>query len=284
MIETGSNARGTYLHFQDDIPVSSATPDTVPREAHDAHLVLRSVLGDAVVGVYLFGSAVIGGLRPDSDVDVLAVAHRPMSKDARQRLARGLMEVSGEPGEGASARPVELTVVRLSDVVPWRFPPQSEFVYGEWLRQSVDLRAGARPGPDPDLAIVLATVRQGSIAMLGPRVEELLETVPPADVRQAIAESLPTLVQCAEGDERNVLLTLARMWMTSDTGEIMPKDVAAAWALTRLPAEHADLLRLARAAYLGESSDEWGSRQQEMNAVVTYMKRSVEASLDARAP
>ncbi|MCI0582291.1 MAG: nucleotidyltransferase domain-containing protein, partial [Chloroflexi bacterium] len=39
-------------------------------------MILREVIGDAVLGVYLHGSAVMGGLRPTSDVDVLAVTAR----------------------------------------------------------------------------------------------------------------------------------------------------------------------------------------------------------------
>ena len=38
-----------------------------------------------------------------------------------------------------------------------------------------------------------------------------------------------------EGDVRNVLLTLARVWFTLETGTIASKDVAADWAITRLP-------------------------------------------------
>lgn len=237
-----------------------------------------------MVGIYLFGSAVVGGLRPDSDVDVFAVSREPLSKGARKRLAEKLMTLSGRHRERASVRPIELTVVTLSDVVPWRYPPQSEFLYGEWLRQSVRLRAGLRPEPDPDLAIVLSTIRQHSIAMHGPRASNLLDAVPPADVQRAMLESLPKLMRSAEGDERNVLLTLARMWMTSATGAIEPKDVAAAWALTRLPAGHSDVLQLARAAYLGESVDDaWGTMREESRAAMTYMRQFIEASLTANA-
>ncbi|GEM_PF-6550602 len=41
-----------------------------------------------------------------------------------------------------------------------------------------------------------------------------------------------------QGDERNVVLALARIWFSAATGTIAPKDVAANWALERLPQEH----------------------------------------------
>ena len=32
-------------------------------------------------------------------------------------------------------RPLEVTVINQKDVVPWKFPPKHEFMYGEWLRE-----------------------------------------------------------------------------------------------------------------------------------------------------
>ena len=55
------------------------------------------------------------------------------------------------------------------------------------------------------------------------------------DVLSAMTDELPSFFSAtSRSDTRNVLLTLARMWMTASTGEVRPKDVAAAWA-SRLP-------------------------------------------------
>lgn len=75
------------------------------------------------------------------------------------------------------------------------------------------------------------------------------------DIQRAIKESLPGLVEGIIGDERNVILTLARMWQTVTIGEISPKEVVAKWALPRLPKEYYNLLELARKAYRGEIVD-----------------------------
>ena len=39
------------------------------------------VLGAELAAAYLLGSAVLGGLRPDSDLDVLALTRRPTTPD-----------------------------------------------------------------------------------------------------------------------------------------------------------------------------------------------------------
>jgi aminoglycoside 9-adenylyltransferase len=249
----------------------------LPQEAKQAFKIIQSLLGKTVVAVYLFGSAVVGGLRPHSDVDVLVVVKERLSENTRKKLVSKLMKVSGKVADDSSARPLELTVVNFYDAVPWRYPPKSELVYGEWLRKEFEKNQIPEPEPDPDLAIILTKVRKNSIPMLGPNALELFDPVPSEDLRLAIAESIPHLLENIKGDERNVLLTLSRMWMTVSTGEIAPKDIAADWALKRLPQEHWKLLNLERRAYLGEIDDEGSSREKEVFALIDYMRKSATA-------
>ena len=72
------------------------------------------------------------------------------------------MSVPGAVGNTRGVWALELTVITVSEVAPWRFPPKAEFVYGEWLRE--DFEAGGVPEParDPDLAIVLKEVIDGT--------------------------------------------------------------------------------------------------------------------------
>ncbi|WP_425840179.1 aminoglycoside adenylyltransferase family protein [Streptomyces fractus] len=228
------------------------------RQAECVVETLGEVLGPDLVAAYLYGSAVSGGLRPHSDVDVFAVTGAPTSHRQRARLVAALMEVSGQgAAHDPDRRPVELTLVRLADVRPWRFPPRREFQYGEWLRDAYE--RGETPGPerDEDLALLVTMVRQRGVALLGPPAGELLEPVPAADVRRATVAGIPALLDESETDTRNVLLTLARVWATLATGEILAKDAAADWALARLPQEDRAALAHARAVYLGEAEESW---------------------------
>lgn len=212
---------------------------TIPKEATRALEIILDLLGSDVVGVYLFGSAVVGGLRVNSDVDVLAVVNRGLSESTRRELIARLLSVSGRVGNADGLRPLEVTVVNRADVVPWRYPPMKELIYGEWLRDEYE--QGQIPGPthDPDLAVVLSQVRATGISLLGPDASNLLDPVPVTDVRRAMIDSLPELLEGLKGDERNVILTLARMWQTVATGGYSPKDAAAEWAMPLLPREQA---------------------------------------------
>ena len=59
--------------------------------------------------------------------------------------------------------------------------------------------------------------------------------IPFHEIKKAIRFSLPGLISSFKGDERNVLLTLSRMWLTLVTEEITTKDVAAKWVILKLP-------------------------------------------------
>ena len=235
------------------------------------------MLGESLLGAYLHGSAVLGGIRPTSDVDVLAVVSQPTTKDQRSDLTRQLMAIS-DPSREQRQRPVELTVVRQADVRPWRYPPRAEFQYGEWLRADYARGFVPAPGANPDLAPLITVVLMGNRPLLGPPPADLLDPVPAADLRRAIVAGVPELMADLEPDTRNVLLTLARIWHTTATGEIVSKDQAAEWAAQRLPPTEAEVVRLAATQYVtGTHGEEaWRSRMEAARATAAALVLATE--------
>jgi predicted nucleotidyltransferase len=210
-------------------------PDLIDRVVAVKHL-----------GTYLHGSAVHGGLRPASDLDLLVVTTDPLDAGERRALTDGLLAISGSR---AGARPLEVTVVVRSQVCPWRYPPVADYLYGEWLREEFETSGPPRPAPMPNLAIEIPSVLAGDRALAGPPPGDLLDPVPPADVVRASLDAVPDLLDSLDGDTRNVVLTLARIWYTLATGGIGSKDQAATWALARLPERHRAVLEHARRLY-----------------------------------
>ncbi|SJK83782.1 aminoglycoside nucleotidyltransferase ANT9 [Halomonas elongata] len=236
----------------------------IPDEAKKSQSVVEELLGDSVIGIYLFGSAV------DDSLTIWK----------KKALVAQLMNVSGTIGNQQSIRPIELTVVAVSDVVPWQFPPRAEFVYGEWLREEFEAGSVPEAVRDPDLAIVLKKVIDNSLPLYGADAANVFEPVPLIDIRMAISDSLPNLLAETAGDERNVVLTLSRMWLTAATGDIAPKDTAAHWVEKQALPEHSVLLQYAREGYLGKVEDRWEENREEFEALVSYMRKSIEACLN----
>lgn len=242
--------------------------------------VVRDVLGDAALAAYLYGSAVAGGLRPDSDIDIFVVSGRSLTRDERAGILRRLLPISGRCAVGGPARSIELTVVAKPALTPWRYPPSVELQYGDWMRAGLERdELPAWPHPDPDVAVLVETARRASLPLLGPPVAALLKPVPRADFIRALADTVPVFMPgIEEGDDvRNGLLTLARIWMTLASGEIRPKDEAAAWTLARLPEEHRPVLAHARAAYLGEEPEDWRELAPQIRPHVDYVVQRIRA-------
>jgi predicted nucleotidyltransferase len=211
---------------------------------------VKSVLQDKTLGIYLHGSATLGGLRPASDVDVLVVITQSMRATERHHLTDGLLAISEAPPHD---RPIELIAVVQTDIRPWRYPPTADYLYGEWLRDRLTAHGAPQPQQMPNLAIEITQLMAHGKTLAGPAPAQLFAPVTAADVIRASLAGIPDLVSAAHDDTRNVVLTLARVWTTLATGRIEPKDAAADWVLARLPPEHQPVLHHAKKLYLNST-------------------------------
>lgn len=217
------------------------------------------MVGESLIGAYLHGSAVLGGLTPTSDLDVLAVIDRPTTAEERKTLVDRLLVASGHYPRRDAARPVELTVVQQSELRPWRASPVVELLYGEWLRDAFARGEIPDPKPMPDLAPEIVLALAGDRALFGRPAAEVMDPVPPEGLRRAMVAGVPSLLGDLEVDTRNVLLTLARIVATLETGEIQSKDGAVDLVAHRLPAgPPRDVLVLARDMYRQGVDDDAG--------------------------
>lgn len=240
---------------------------------------LRQVLGDGLVGLWLHGSAVAGGLRGQSDLDLLAVVRDGLDTGQRRKLVQGLMRLSARhPAAAGGPRCLEVTVFQQADLAA-PCPARGAFVYGEWLRDRFEGGGAAAPVTDPDLTLVLAQARAVALPLLGPPAAEILPVIQRACIRRAMGALLPGLVAGLEGDVRNVLLTLARMWYTAETGGFAPKDIAASWAVARLGAGDAAVLDYARRGYAGAVRDGWHGRMDAGHRLAAALRERIAALL-----
>jgi predicted nucleotidyltransferase len=233
---------------------------------------VRDALGTDLVGAYLFGSAVLGGFGPRSDLDVMVVSGRRMSQEEKRRLIAHLREASMRP------RPLELTVVVRREIRPWRYPPEMDFQYGDWWRAEFE-RGEVEPWGsrvNPDLASLITMVLAAGSPLAGPPAGDVFDPVPPADYAASLAAGVDGLLAELGTDTRNVVLTLARIWAGIVTGDLRSKDAAADWALPRLPQELRPVLARARAIHPGEEAERWDDLRAATRAFATDLASRIE--------
>lgn len=219
-----------------------------------------------------------GGLRPFSDIDLLVTLSEPPSEVTRRALMLELLNVSAPPGADARLRPLEVTVLAKWEVVPWRYPARREIQFGEWLRDNLQAGLFESPMLDHDLAILLTKARQHSVSLVGPNAVDLFEPVPRAHLVQSLRDTVAQWNEPQDwaGDERNIILALARIWYTATTGQIASKDAAATWLLHQMQSSNEAMLSKALAAYRGEEKDDLASHPAEVAAFVRHARQAIE--------
>ncbi len=71
---------------------------------------------------------------------------------------------------------------------------------------------------------------------------------------------------------------MARVWATLVTGEILPKDEAASWAIERAPEVARAVLARARGVYLGTEADRWDDLAAEVRPAADALLAEIRAA------
>ena len=247
---------------------------------------VREVFGRDVLGAYEHGSAVLGGVQPTSDVDILVITKRPASLLEKRQLVEGLMTISAPWPPPGPETCVEVTVVAQPQVRPWRYPPSFDLQYGEWLRKRFENGddSALQATVNPDLTTLLTIVLLGDQPLFGPPPGELLDPVLMDDCVEAMVSGIDVFMNGFEGDTRNLLLTLARIWQTVVTGIIDRKARAAMWVQERLPSDYQQVIERAREMYLGLQPDKWTGWPSEARACADYMISQIRREATRRQP
>lgn len=249
----------------------------IPLQAEQALSILQSHFADSLIAVYLHGSSVTSELRPASDIDLLVVINQSMTEQSREHLIHCLMGISGlYPIDPEGRRPVEVAIFLMSELAQLAYPARCELIYGEWLRTDYEHGVFEGPTQDPEFTLMLAQAEQEAVC-LWKKGTYYLPVISQNDIKQAVLDACPNLLLSLEGDERNVLLTLARMWYTMETGKFASKDTAASWAMNLMPIDLASVLNIAQTAYINGSFVDWDSQRTVLTRCVNYLSQRIGA-------
>ncbi len=233
---------------------------------------LRDIFRDDLLGVYLYGSSILGGLQKYSDIDLFVVSKRATTREEKAELARCLLKISGIYLKSKKL-PIEMTIVEKSAINPWHYPPQFDFQYGDWLRKQFE-SGNIEPWPTkemPDLALLITQVLLASKTLMGSNPDQTLCKVPYQDFLLATTDALPHLLCDLDSDTRNALLTFSRIWSTVVTDTIRSKPAAADWAINRLPEKYRPVMERAKAIYKGEEKEYWDDTRELIKSCADFM-------------
>ena len=242
------------------------------KQIHESLNLVKEIFGQELLGIYLYGSSILGGLQKYSDIDLFVVSNRATTREEKVKLATALLKISGIYMKGKKL-PIEMTIVEKSEINPWHYPPRFNFQYGEWLRTQFE-QGNVEPWSNkemPDLALLVTQLLLASHTLVGANPDQLLCKVPYKDVMTALKDAFPNLMSDLDSDVRNVLLTFARIWSTVATGAIRSKPAAADWVINRLPEKYRPVMERAKAICKGEEKEYWDDLKELIRPCADFM-------------
>jgi hypothetical protein len=212
-------------------------------EAYLTELVarLRAVVGDRLVGAWLFGSAALGDFDAGrSDLDVQAVTTVTITRAERERLA-GVLSHEALP---CPVRGLEFVLYAREGLGHAAGPAfQLNLNTGPGMERHVAFD----PGEDPGFWFVLdvAIGREAGRALTGPPAAEVFPAPDRRIVRRAAGDALAWFRE-HDADGASAVLAACRAWAWAAEGRWLPKAEAARWAMGRLEDPSAVEAALAR--------------------------------------
>lgn len=239
---------------------------------------LHALFAESLFAIYLYGSAVDGGLGPESDLDLLVVVTQPLTHAQRQQLAKALLTLSHPIG--GLQRALEVTVLLKEEVISGRYPLSYEVQFGEWLREELIDGGELSAQNDPDISILLKKAHMHHRTLFGPDLTSWLNEIPDQQLWQAMADLYPSIVVHwdEDGDERNQILALCRIYFSlMSLGEIVSKSHAAQWVIAQLEEKDQPVLQRMVQEYKGEmTKQDWPSQHQALQPIVDFLSLKIE--------
>ena len=234
---------------------TSTDPTAYPevnRVLLDLHGRVSSLLGDSLIGMYLYGSLASGGFEPGrSDIDFVVVTTDQLAEPllaALESMHRELAQSDDPWTKKLEGAYVPQALIRRHDPA---HPPVPTINEGKFYLGQLG----------SDWIFQRDTLRKWECILSGPSLREWIDPVSSEDMRAAILDIIdgwwePMLAEPSRlrdpGYQPFAVLSMCRMLHTVATGEQASKSAAADWALDALPAEWSPLISHALAWSYGD--------------------------------
>lgn len=179
-----------------------------------------------LVGVYLHGSAVLGGFRASgSDVDVLAVIAGPASRSDQQAMGEAVAASAVRcPGTGLEMSVITAATAARLDSCPFE-------VHVRTSATETVVIPGAGNGEDADLILHCAVCREHALAVSGPPAADVFGPVPADRVRAAMRDELRWGLD--HGEATYAVLNACRAQRFAEDGDLVSKIEGGRWYQAR---------------------------------------------------
>ncbi len=250
------------------------------------HMLLSSVqtiLGDHLIGMYLYGSLASGDFDQSSDVDFVVVTYDKIAGD----LFPALQAMHARIAASDSWWATELEGSYIPQHALRRYDPTHALHPHIERGRDESLRMMQH---DSDWIIQRHILREQGLVVTGPAPHTLIDPVLPNELRRAVLEILhgwlapmlddPTRLN-SRGYQSYTVLTMSRMLYTLQYGTVVSKPVAAHWAQETLGERWVTSIERAWAGRQGPRSK---AQSEDVNGTLDLIGYTLERSRQFEIP
>lgn len=236
---------------------------------------LRGILGNQLVGAYLFGSSTTDDFDRESDVDVVVVTAAEIPDEtfaALQAMHARIAAIDSWFATQMEVSYIPKRAIRRYDP-PDIVHPRLDRGTGESLYMMRH---------DADWVVQRYLIRERASTLLGPDPSTLIDPVLPDDLRWAMLELLPEWLAPmldnpprvrTRGYQSFIVLSTCRILYTIEHGDVLSKGAAVLWGERTLDARWTPLIR---GAWLGRQNHAAAPLAEDISETWEFIRYAVE--------
>ncbi len=236
----------------------------------------REVLGDALEGIYLHGSAVMGCFNPEkSDLDLIVVVNQDIPNGKKREFMEHVVRLNEE----APAKGIELSVVKREFCRPFVYPTPYELHFSrthlKWFCENPSEYVEKMRGTDKDLAAHFTIIRKCGRVLYGAGIENVFGEVPEEDYADSILADIAEAREEISANPMYMTLNLCRVLAYLRKALILSKKDGGKWGLDQLPERFHPLICAALRSYAsdGEMSIDSQSAQEYADYMLAQIRQ-----------
>ncbi len=238
-----------------------------------------SSLGSSLVGIYLHGSISLNCfVEGSSDIDIIIVSDRKISRDERLDIAKRIIEIDYKPS------PLEMSAIYINDLKPWKFPTPCQFHYSDFFAEQYNKMLSGEikehfiideDFTDEDIACHVNLINQSGICIYGKPIKDVFPLVPETDFWESISSDIEmdfnALIPRYFASN---ILNLGRVLSYKYEKRILSKYDAGIWTLNHVPKKYKYIIdNYIKSWYLGTGNTNFN--EEDLNELKELLVEEV---------
>lgn len=218
----------------------------------------RKIFGDALVGIYLHGSAVMGCFHEKkSDIDIIVVVNTAISDEVKRQY----MDMIVECNTYAPPKGIELSIVKEDVCKPFVYPTPFELHFSnahlQWYKTDPIDYVEKMKGVDKDLAAHFTIIYHRGKCLYGKEIKDVFAKVDRESYFDSIWNDVENAAEEIRTNPTYIILNLCRVLAYQKDGMILSKQEGGRWGIEHVPEKYHGLILQALKDYASDEQVEW---------------------------